>query len=139
MAPLPTSQSQTSPSGQTPPEAVTPDSLDALLDQFPPVPENPWFVSRVLAQARSQSHQGMVALGLPRWLKPLPVAALILTTLLGFYFLSAEPSPTAQMAQFPGTPALEVPEDSIEVAELEDLEMLLADLQMDLWINDSTL
>ncbi len=139
MAPLPTSQSQTSPSGQTRPEVAAPDPLDALLNQFPPVPEDPWFVTRVMVRARSQSHQGTVAWGLPRWLNPLPVAALILTTLLGFYFLSAEPSSTAPIAQLPGTPALEVTEDSIEVAELEDLEMLLADLQMDLWINDSTL
>lgn len=111
------------------------DPLDRLLDHARPLPDAPWFSTQVLARIRQAETRPASWNGFfPRWLRPLPALCLVLLTGWGFFALSTENQTTL-------TAKIELPAKNPveEIVEMEDLDILLADLQMELWLHDPTL
>jgi hypothetical protein len=111
------------------------DPLDRLLDQARPLPDAPWFSTQVLARIRQAETRHTSWKGFfPSWLRPLPAICLVLLTGWGFFNLTTE-NQTAVTAKLELPPTAPVE----EIVEMEDLDILLADLQMELWLNDPAL
>ncbi len=135
---MPQSIHQSNPDRALPSEE-TDARLDVLLDRAAPLPEAPWFTTRVLARIRQESAPA----GIWDWI-PLPIRqalpAAILLTVSVFGILSLSPStPHASLASEPAE-ATQLSNPSFdEILELEDLDILVADLQMEIWLHDSPL
>jgi hypothetical protein len=116
--------------------AYEPDPLDRLLGEVRPIPDAPWFSAQVLARVRrdADTHASAWKRFFPNWLRPLPALCLVLLTGWGFFSLATEKQTVlAAKADLPVGAVVE------EIVEIEDLDILLADLQMELWLHDPTL